>query len=182
MSAPHAISQDVPFAHWRLPGQAAGANGEHVPLPLQALSVIWSVVVLHDVAPHEVLLPGYTHAPVVIAQAVALQMGSDVLHAAVQQKPTPAIPHTPLAQLASMVQADPVASLHTDPMHVYPAWQSLPLLHEVRHAVPPPLQLYPFGQPDTIMLPEQVPEPLQWSNVVSVEPVHVDAEHVVAVS
>jgi hypothetical protein len=87
-----------------------------LPAPSQNEAVIWSVAVLHEV-PQLVVLGGYWQAPVPDAHAIAPQV-PPVTHAVPQQKPVPFTPQWPLAQLASLVQAWPAASLQVPP------WQS----------------------------------------------------------
>jgi len=81
----------------------------HAPLPSQVPAVVsWPPA--HDGLLHEVLLPGNTHAPVEASQPAAPQVPPAGLHAAVQQAPVPARPHTPLVHWSFAVHA-PVASL-----------------------------------------------------------------------
>jgi len=118
--------------HFRLNGHAPGDPCVHVPVPLHEPGVSTFVVVLHE--SHDVLPLGYWHAPVADAHAVAPQV-LPVVQAAVQQNPLPLTPHAPLAQLGSLLQATPAASLQAPPAQSKPGAQSLVTLHVDRQAL-----------------------------------------------
>jgi hypothetical protein len=80
----------------------------HEPLPSQLPAVV-SCPLLHAGLPHEVLLSGNRHAPVDASQPVAPQAPPVGLHAAAQQVPVPARPHTPLVHWSFAVQAPAVS-------------------------------------------------------------------------
>jgi hypothetical protein len=111
-------SQAAPVAsHPKWLGQAVGALATQLPLPLQALTV--SMPPRQLGIPHAVMAEGKLQAPV-LSQSVAPQMASLVAQAALQQFPTPFIPHTRDRHCALAVQGAPSARLLVPPVVVCP--------------------------------------------------------------
>jgi len=108
LSAMQAALHDVALAQTRPPGQADVVPLPHAPPPLQVPAVV-SWAPLHEGLPHEVLLPGNTHAPVDASQPVAPQAPPAGMHVDPQQSPVPAMPHTPLLHWSFAVQAPAVS-------------------------------------------------------------------------
>jgi hypothetical protein len=163
------------------PGQGAEAPGLQVPKPLQELAAV-SIAPLHEAEPHETLLDGYMHAPV-LSHPVAPQ-APEVAQVIAQHLPVPVVPQMPLVHWLAALQVEPFPPV---PTHVPEApgfmqksaadaqsWsEPQDVLHEVAlaHAKPP--------AHDAAVPAWQVPWPLHVLAGVKTPAAHAAPEHVV---
>ncbi len=108
------VNVSLPVPPHEPAAQVCGVPAVHVPEPLQVpAGVNVSLPVPpHDAEPHDVVLPGNTHAPEVL-QAVAPQAPPMGSHTAVQQLPDPATSQTPDEHWLFAVHAPPAATSDT---------------------------------------------------------------------
>jgi hypothetical protein len=110
LSDAHAVLHAVRLAQTKPPGQPLGVPATHPPVPLQADAVSWP---LPHAVPHDVPLPGNTHAPTA-SQSLAPQVPAVGLHAAVQQRvPVPLTPQTELVHWSVAPHVAPGAPFGT---------------------------------------------------------------------
>ncbi len=155
----------------RLFGQATPPLETQVPVPLQALAV--SVPPLHELMPQDVAAAGYWHAPLV-SQAVAPQIRSPVVQAALQQLPVPFTPQAPEPHESFSVHAVPAVRVGTQepPEHQLPVAQSAVARQLVLQVAPSVLQMKLPGQGAGVPA-TQVPLVPSQALAVSVLPVQV---------
>jgi hypothetical protein len=105
-----------------------------LPIPSHVCAEVNTVFEQLLPAPHDVPDAGYVHAPE-LSQAVALQVGSPVLHATTQQCPAPATSHTLLVHWILLLHEAPCASVLQWLFRHTVLTQSLGALHifPVRH-------------------------------------------------